>query len=97
MNICQLLKCLILEINNYHHHLESVRGDKTVTLMFNIEKNTMKEVSDNDKMRFDWNDIDADVTNLSRNKIGPNMYNGYYYMKIDRQVPADDMKNMDLV
>ena len=68
-------------------------GDKNTTLMFDIKKETMKEVSDNDEMRIGWTDIDADLTHWSKN-ISPPAYS--YVISLDRRVSADDINNMNL-
>ena len=75
----------------------SVKGDQNTTLMFDIKKKTMKEVSDNDQMTFGFSDdIDADLTHWSENITAPPYYPYSYYIRLDRQVPADEINNMDL-
>ena len=72
----------------------SVGGDQNTTLMVDIKKKTMKEVSNNDKMTLnDWTDIDADLTNCSKNITAPS---DKYSISLDRKVTADDIYNMDL-
>ena len=72
---------------------DSLIGEKNVTLMFDINKKSMKEVSDNDKM-YMGGTIDADVTHWSKNNAGP--LSGFYYMYLDRQVSSEAIKNTDL-
>ena len=51
---------------------KSARKKENTTLFFNLEKNTMKEVSDNDQMTMDTvGYIDADKTYVSTNITGP--------------------------
>ena len=79
----------------------SLIGDTNVTLMLEITKRTMKEVSDNDLMTFDCSDcttinIDADLRKWTKNITAPNPEYGYYFIKLDRKVSQDDIKNIDL-
>jgi len=70
-----------------------VVGDKNTTIIFNIEKRTMKEVSDNDNIRNVNNDvIDADLNYWSENITAPT---ADYHIKLNRKVTADDIYNMD--
>ena len=71
----------------------SVRGDENVTLMFHVNKQTMKEVSDNDKMMYEYTDIDADLTHWSKNITAPGSYLSIY---LDRKVSPDDITNLKL-
>ena len=60
----------------------SVVGDQNTTLMFDIKKETMKEVSDNDKMHMDpTGDIDADLKHWSKNFSEPS---GVYRISLYR-------------
>ena len=81
--------CIVIQVNVP----PSVVSDINTTLMFNIKKRTMKEVSDNDQTSFDYNDIDADLTHWSKNVIGRSYS---YRIELDRKVSADDINNMDL-
>ena len=72
----------------------SVKGDQNTTLMFDIKKETMKGVSDNDKMKFIDDIIDADLTHWSKNFTKPAA--DRYYIGLDRKVRADDINEMDL-
>ena len=75
------------------HVPPSVVGDKNTTIIFNIEKRTMKEVSDNDNIRNVNNDvIDADLNYWSENITAPT---ADYHIKLNRKVTADDIYNMD--
>ena len=68
----------------------SVMGDQNTTIMFDVKKETMKEVSDNDKMKFGYHDdIDADLTHWSKNISPPSIV---YPIELNRQVSADDAK-----
>ena len=81
-------------IQMYVYVPRSVVGDNNVTLMLDVNKKTMKEVSDNDQMRFNWNtDIDA---NWSKNITAPRPSYGYYFISLDREVSQDDITNMKL-
>ena len=71
----------------------SVKGDKNTTLMFNIKKETMKEVSDNDKMYVGLVTIDADMRHWSVNITGP--FSLTYSISLDRKLAADDINNLD--
>ena len=66
-------------------------------LMFDIKKKTMKEVSDNDQMRFDYSDyIDADLTHWSKNITDPSRSRSSYKIRLDRKISADEINNVDL-
>ena len=71
----------------------SVRGDNNVTLMLDVNKRTMKEVSDNDKMYISAGDISADLTHWSKNITAPDRF---YDIVLNRKVSADDITNMKL-
>ena len=72
----------------------SVMGDQNTTLMFDIKKETMKEVSDNDRMYISGvGDIDADLPHWTKNITAPS---SYYIIKLDRRVSANDINNVDL-
>ena len=71
-----------------------VNGDKNTTITFDIEKETMKKVSGEDKMSFGRIHFDADRTHWSDNFTGP--YTTYYEPKLSRTVSADDIQNLDL-
>ena len=80
------------------HPPASVWKDRNTTIMFNIEKITMKEDSDNDKIKFGICqdcDIDADVTHWSRN-VTIRYHPPPYYIIMNRKVSSDDINNMDL-
>ena len=51
-----------------------------VTLMFDLKKNTIKEVSDNDRIAMQYASIDADLTNWYMNITAPNPEYGYCYI-----------------
>ena len=79
-------------ISIYVYIPTSMKGDKN---MFYINKKTMKEVSDNDKLSMTGvGDIDADLTQWSKNITAPK--SGYYKFVLDRRVSADDIKNLEL-
>ena len=72
----------------------SARSDHNATLMFDIKKETMKEVSDNDKMSITGRGyIDADLTHWSENITVPSTS---YRITLHRQVTEDDIDNLDL-
>ena len=72
----------------------SVRNDPSTTLFFNLEKNTMKEVSENDQMFIDpFGDIDADKTHVTANITGP-FDDDNYLIRLDRKVTDEDIKNI---
>ena len=70
-----------------------VKGDRNSTILFKIEKQSMKEVTD--KLYF--NDyrfaIDYDITNFSRNITAPR---SAYFLKLTRKVSKDDVENTEL-
>ena len=75
----------------------SVRKDKSTTLFFNLEKNTMKEISYNDKMDIGTvGYIDADKTHVTTNINGHsiNKNNKYYHFRLNRKVTDEDIKNI---
>ena len=55
MNICQLLKLLILKINNYHHHVENLlmtlglQGEQNVIFLPKLQKMVKREQLNNVK------------------------------------------------
>ena len=68
--------------------LNGYKGEST-TLLFNLEKNTMKEVSDNDQMDIRTvGYIDADKTHVTTNINGHsiNKNNKYYHFRLNRKV-----------
>ena len=67
-----------------------VVNDNNVSLRFDINKRTMKEVSDKDQMSFEGTDIDADLTHWSKNITPP----GYKYILLDREVSQEDITNV---
>ena len=71
----------------------NVRYDKDTTLMFNINKQTMKEVSDNDQMFLDNIIIDADLAHKSANITAPSYS---YYTELNRKVSMEDINQLDL-
>ena len=81
----------------------SVSGE--VTLMLNIEKNTMKYNSDKDMMfygvcgsncyGYKKSEIDADITHWRKN-ITASSSGEFYYIELDRKVLADKVRNVDL-
>ena len=75
---------------------QSVKGYHNTTLMFGINKKTMNEVSDYDKLCMYPVDkcFDADQTYWSKN-ITPDP-GKTYQLELNRQVSADDISNMDL-
>ena len=89
------------KVDGYIHILinvfvpKSVKVGQNTTLMFDIEKTTMNEVSDNDQMSFCFNckKIDADLAYWSKNITDP-FYD--YYIELVRKVAADDINNTDL-
>ena len=50
---------------------ESVKNDKSISLMFNFNKSTIKDFSKKDEFKFNWNTIDPDITIFSRNITPP--------------------------
>ena len=73
----------------------SVDGDNNVTLMFDVNKRTIKEVR-SDWMKFGYNIngyIDVDLTHWSKNITAPSYL---YYISLDRQVSAEEITNMKL-
>ena len=77
----------------------SVRGDNNVTLMLDVNKRTMMEVSYNDRLQFcdsnrNCTSIDAGMTHWSKNITAPS--DDYYYTYLDRKVSQDEIRNMKL-
>ena len=72
-----------------------VQHDTNTTLLFNLEKTTIREVSDNDKMTI-WTyhmlDIDADKTHVITNITGP--FDDYYVIRLNRKVSDEDIRNI---
>ena len=73
----------------------SVKGDQNNTLMFDIKKKTMEELSDNDKIYISGGVgyIDADLTHWSKNITAPS---SSYQIYLSRKVSADDINNLKL-
>ena len=64
----------------------------STSLRFNLEKNTMKKVSENDKMYMSTlGDIDADNTHIIKNITGPTR--DYYRIRLSRKVTNEDIRN----
>ena len=62
--------------------------------MFNIQKNTMKGVTDD--MTFTYvGEINADLTHWNKNMTPPNPYR-YYQIYLNREVSKDDIMDMKL-
>ena len=72
----------------------SVVNNKEITLMFNILKRTMKEVSWNDKMTFSNIVIDPDLRQWHTNITAPT--SNYVEVSLNRKVTVDDINNMEL-
>ena len=87
----RLMDTLILE-----SELMFLTVQLNVTLMFDLKKNTIKEVSDNDRIAMQYASIDADLTNWYMNITAPNPEYGYYYILMNRKVVADNIINMNL-
>ena len=64
--------------------------------MFDLQKKTMKEVSDNDRITMQYASIDTDLSHLYMNITAPNPEYGYYYILMNRKVVADDIMNMNI-
>ena len=83
---------------------ESVNGDENTTLLFNLEKNTIKELSDDDFMYTQisrYRVLDADLTHWSYNITAPNTKpnrytGGYYEIALQREVSNEDIRSMDM-
>ena len=74
-----------------------LKRDKNVSLMFDIKKNTMMEVSDNDQILTDIvDDIDANVTHLSKNFTAPSPNLNQMYFQLSRTVPEEEISKMEL-
>ena len=73
----------------------SVRNDTSTTLLVNLEKNTMKEVSDNDKISISWTDGDSDAekTYVTTNITGP-FDDDKYFILLNRKVSDEDIRNI---
>ena len=72
----------------------SVKGDRNTTIMLNIQKKSMEAVKD--QMTFVYfADLHADLTHWSKNITAPNPRR-YYDIYLDREVPTNDIENMDL-
>ena len=83
---------IITKINVYVP--PSVQGVTSIKLFFNLEKNTMKEVSDNDKMTITTvGDIDGDKSHVTNNITGPFKHE-YYSIRLNRDVKDEDIKNI---
>ena len=81
----------------YVHVPPSVRGN--VQLMLNIEKITMKDISDDGKVYlyiYPFGFTDVDLTHWYKNITAPNPSQGFYYIHLKRKVSSDDIQNMDL-
>ena len=86
---------------NFHVHSSAI-DNRNITLMLNVQKNTMQEVSENDRMIFtyylsmDFNpitvDIEAELKHWSRNV---SMLSNYA-IKLDRKVSLDEIRNVEL-
>ena len=72
---------------------QSPKVDQNTTLMFDINKNTMEGVRDNDWMMAVYDIIDADLTHWRKNI---SVSSSYYNIILDRKVSANDIDNMDL-
>ena len=78
--------------------------DNNVTLMLNVDKITMKDVSGNDMMAFScyvckeeyYIDIDIDVTNWTKYITAPDLENYYFSIRLVRKLSQDVIKNMKL-
>ena len=70
----------------------SVEGENNVTLMMEVNKRTMKDVSDDDQIKFNLSTINPDVLQWSRSITKPS---GFFQIKLDRKVSTDDIKNIE--
>ena len=71
----------------------SVSGNSSTTLMLNLEKNTMKAVSDKDYMYMStFGIINFDTTHVSRNITG--LFSNHYDTRLNRKVTDEDIKNI---
>ena len=75
-----------------HIPTRSVKGDNNVTLMVEVNKRTMKDVSDDDQLKFNFSTIDPDELHWSKSITKPS---GFSQIKLDRKVSADDIKNIE--
>ena len=84
-----------IRIQIYVNIPKSVKGNQNITLMFDINKKTMKEVHDilSEPGTGDG-DLVADLTHWSKNITAPT--STHYIITLDRRVLADDLKNLDL-
>ena len=77
---------------------ESGLDDDNTTLMMEVKKKTMEELTDPDfdKMRFcnDCTDIDTNATEWSKNITAPD--EDYYYIYLDRMTTIDVINNLEL-
>ena len=87
-----------LYVNMNVYYPSSVRADQNTTIMFNINKKTMKEFSDDDLFYMDvfGGYVDAELTHLTKKITAPDEKLGRYYMRMNREVSADDISHMDL-
>ena len=71
-------------------------GDGDTTLILNIQKNSIKEFSNNDKISFCniFTEIDADLTEWNKNITNPRR--NVYSIKLNRDVSKDDLNNIAL-
>ena len=72
---------------------KSARKKENTTLFFNLEKNTLKDVSDNDQMYIlTVGDIDADKTYVNEHDTAP--LDKFYYIRLNRKVTIEDIKHI---
>ena len=82
-------------VNIYNYVPEDVRYNETFTYLYNIDKITMVDFGDNDKMTVGCYDckIDSDATNFSKNFTGPS---SSYETELVRRVPKEAIKKTGL-
>ena len=79
----------------------TLKADGSSKIILNIQKNTIKDHSENDEMTITNNGaiiddvVDADLTYWTKN-ITTNPYDDTYRIWIDRKVSFDDIRNMEL-
>ena len=71
----------------------NVVGDNNITLMLDINKRIMKEVSDKMMFCYDCTYIDADLTHWRKNITAPT---NYYSIQLIRRASQDEIRNMSL-
>ena len=81
-------------INIEVHVPESVKDEGNSTLMFHLNKITMKERSENDQMSMDDTFIESNLTKWKTNITAP--FDDYFDISLDRKVSVDETKDMNL-